>query len=113
MSRIAWVLLLLSVVCMSSPLSASGAETDGAEGTHKKGIAAAPAVATCSDRALNECPAVPAAGSDIGDPAGTGNRDEKGCSTEAVVTQNLQWCCCQGCCGYATDCRVIPGCPRC
>jgi len=25
----------------------------------------------------------------------------------------LSWCCCGGCCGYAVNCRAIPGCPRC
>ena len=26
---------------------------------------------------------------------------------------HTQWCCCNGCCGYAIDCRLIPGCPHC
>jgi hypothetical protein len=24
-----------------------------------------------------------------------------------------RWCCCRRCCGYAVNCRRIPGCPSC
>jgi len=25
----------------------------------------------------------------------------------------MKWCCCRRCCGYAANCRRIPGCPSC
>lgn len=32
---------------------------------------------------------------------------------KAVVERQQTWCCCGGCCGYALDCKAIPGCSSC
>lgn len=32
---------------------------------------------------------------------------------EADVGRAQTWCCCGGCCGYALDCKAIPGCSSC
>lgn len=47
--------------------------------------------------------------------------DVQGCSANQLAgkvhAQNVQtqskWCCCGGCCGYAMNCKAIPGCSKC
>lgn len=40
-------------------------------------------------------------------------RRDRDCQNADVLVQAQSWCCCRGCCGYAINCRAIPGCPRC
>lgn len=70
-----------------------------------------PARATKAALLLALLMALPAA--PVADGACGGVRAGGDTPAATELAAGKKWCCCKGCCGYAYDCRYIPGCPRC